>query len=148
MCLTYNTHWPFVKSYALPKKVTNQQRKHTKTGKESKKDQEGRRKKEEQSKNHFYFSVDCPNIDVLSLIWSPACFAAERNSTLGKTAGTNMPNYFVEKGFKELGTKIYKCNGTLPQLRKKFPTRIRTRACKFRGRASTRPLPSVQNCKL
>ncbi len=53
MRLTYNTHWPFVKSYALPKKVTNQQRKHTKTGKESKKDQEGRRKSNRKTTSIF-----------------------------------------------------------------------------------------------
>ncbi len=80
----------------------------------------GRRKS---NKNLFHFSVDRPNIDALSLLWSPACFALERNSTLVKTASrnlesqdldhslTNMPNYSVEKGFKQLGTKIYKCDG-------------------------------------
>ncbi len=74
MCLIYNAHWQFVKSYALLKKITNQ-KKSAKTGKESKDELEDRRKKEEQSKKHFYFFVDCPNIDVLSLIWSPACFS-------------------------------------------------------------------------
>ncbi len=60
------------------------EKKPAKTGKESKDEQEDRRKKEEQSKNHIYFSVDRPNIHVPSLIWSPPCFFCGKKFNLGK----------------------------------------------------------------
>ncbi len=107
----------FAKKSYKPAKKTH------KNGKGVKERAGGQKEEGRAIKNHFYFSVDHPNINVLSLLWSPACFATERNSTLGKTAGrnleiqdldhslTNMPIYSVEKGFKQIGTKIYKCDG-------------------------------------
>ncbi len=90
MCLIYSTNCSLAvcKSYALPEQFTNQQRNHAKTGKESKDEQEDRRKNYQKTTSTSLLIVPTPNTHVVSLLWS--CLAAERNATLGKTAVRNL----------------------------------------------------------